>query len=581
VWNDSQIKVRIPTRAGTGSIKVATNDSGSFTTINSFTIKFAHLNIGYKSSAQDSAYYTTDLKNDNNKGGYTFQLNPRFKANSDRVNSFLRSMETWRCGTLVNWDVGRDTNIKVINGDQVNIVKLTKFTDSKLAVCYSYWNGCFISGTNMEWYVNELDIEADSTINWYYLTGTIGGSQYDFQSVLSHELGHGHQLGHVISTNELMNYSISNGKKKSTLSTADLSGGKYVMDISVKTNVCNNGGAMKALAQSACGYTKPLSGFKADKTSICPANTSVFTDTTIGIVKSYVWNFGTGATPATANTKGPHTVTYNTEGSRTVKLFATNDFGTDSTVKSNYITVMPGKPATPKNLVYDDSACLGIDIWKVDTFSGTSSLIWQLPAQATGTSSTKNTRTLLWTAAGGPYTFWVKATNSCGSSDSLVGKSIVLNNPTCSFTKVENGRTVTFTNTSQFATLYKWYFGDGDSSALLNPVHIYPMGKAYSATLKSINKCKTASLTLTVNPFHPGNINKIEKANNLAFPNPTHDILYLLKEVVSYTLMDATGQIISKGKELELDLTSRAKGIYILNTYTYSGDSFFIKIVKD
>ena len=580
VWNDTKIKVRIPSRAGTGTIKVANNDSGSSTSFTSFKVNFSHLNATYTPSGGSEQYYTTDHYNDNGKGGYTFQMNSRFKANNNMVNSFLRSLETWRCGTLINWEVGRDTTIKVTAGDQVNIVRLTKYTDSRLAVCYSYWQGCYIGGTNMEWYVSEMDIEADSTRNWYYGTGTPSGTQLDFQSVLSHELGHGHQLGHVISSNEMMNYSIGPGQKKSTLSTNDLSGGNYVMGKSVKSNSCS-GGAMKALTTTNCGYTKPSTAFKADNTIICPNSNITFTDTSKGIIKTYLWNFGKDATPATANTKGPHIVKYSTDGIKTIKLFATNDFGTDSSVKNNYLTVLPAKPIAPINLVYEDTACLALAILKVDSFSGPNTLNWQLPAQAGVLGSTKYTTSVSWTSAGGPYKFWVKTVNQCGSSDSLVGQVLVLNNPTSAFTALENGRTVTFTNTSQFATSYKWYFGDGDSSQQINPVHIYPMGKAYTATLKAINNCKKISFNKVVNPIHPAGISKSEILYNLIYPNPTHDVLNLSKEIVSYTLMDASGKILSARKENRIDLSTRAKGIYILNLLTINGETIYTKVVKD
>ena len=580
VWNDTQIKVRIPSRAGTGTIKIATNDSGSSSSFTSFKVNFSHLNATYTPSGGSEQYYTTDHYNDNSKGGYTFQMNTRFKANNSMVNSFLRSMETWRCGTLINWEVGRDTTIKVTAGDQVNIVRLTKYTDSRLAVCYSYWQGCYVSGTNMEWFVSELDIEADSTRNWYLGTGSPSGTQIDFQSVLSHELGHGHQLGHVISSNEMMNYSIGPGQKKSTLSTNDLGGGNYVMNKSVKSNSCS-GGAMKALTTANCGYTKPFSGFIADNTTSCPNSTIIFTDTSTGIVKTYLWNFGKNATPATANTKGPHTVKYNVEGIKTIKLFTTNDFGTDSSVKNNYVTVLPAKPIAPVNLVYEDTACLALAILKVDSFSGPNTLNWQLPAQASVLGSTKYTTTVSWTRAGGPYKFWVRTVNICGNSDSLVGQVLVLNNPTSSFTAAENGRTVTFTNTSQFATSYKWYFGDGDSSQQTNPVHIYPAGKAYTANLKAINNCKKVSFNKVVNPFHPAGISKSEILNNLIYPNPTHDLLYLSKEIISYTLMNASGKILLEGKNNQIDLSTKAKGIYILNAHTNSGETIYAKVVKD
>ncbi len=580
VWNDTQIKVRIPSRAGTGTVKVATNDSGSSISFTGFKINYSHLNASFQPSGYAEQYYPTDLRNDNNKGGYTFQFNTRFKANTPMVNAFLRSLETWRCGTLVNWDIGRDTTIKDITGDQVNIIRLTKFADSKLAVCYSYWQGCYINGTEMEWYVNEMDIEADSTRNWYFGTGSIGGSQYDFQSVLSHELGHGHQLGHVISSSEMMHFSISNGQKKSTLSTNDLDGGNYVKSKSIKMNVCS-GSAMKALVQSACGYTKALSGFKADKLVSCPNSTIIFSDTTIGVVKSYAWNFGANANPTTATGKGPHSIKYSTEGTKTIKLFASNDFGTDSSIKTTYITILPAKPKSPTNLVFEDTACLGLAKLAVDSFSDPYTLTWQLPSQATAISNTKTTKSINWNSVGGPFTFWVKSINICGSSDSIIGKALVIGNPISVFTAVANGRTVSFTNTSQNAISYKWYFGDGDSSALQNPVHIYPMGKTYSASLKAINKCKTVTYTNPVNPVHPSSIEILEREQAYIYPNPTQNLVYLSPEIIKYTLMDANGKVILMGHENKIDLSSAPKGLYLLSAHIYNGSTRYFKISKE
>ena len=580
VWNDTQIKVRIPPRAGSGNIKVATNDSSSFISINNFTINYAHLNATFTPTGGKEQFFPTDHINDNGKGGYTFQFNHRFKARSGMVNSFLRSLESWRCGTLMNWELGRDTSINTIKGDQVNIVKLSKFGDSRLAVCYSFWNGCYTSGSNMDWYVVELDIEADSSINWYLGNGNMGSAQYDFQSVLTHELGHGHQLGHVNASSEIMHYSISNGVKKFTLSNRDINGGLYVKNKSVNINVCA-GNALKALTTNTCGYTVPDAGFMASNTLGCMNTPLTFTDTSKGAVKTYLWNFGTDANIATSTTKGPHQVSYSSAGVKTITLIVANDFGSDTVKKTNYLNVLPLKPATPANLKYSDTGCLAVTTLSVDSVANPNTLVWQLPAQAFVISTTVNSKTISWTSAGGPYTFHVKSMNQCGSSDSIIGKVTVLNNPTASFTAVENGRTVTFTNASNFATSYKWIFGDGDSSILANPVHIYPMKKTYKATLTSINKCKTASSFKDVNPFHPVSITPINMSSGLVYPNPTQNILYFTKGITAYKLFDAMGKLVKAGTEMSVDMTEHSKGMYFLNILLENDSQYSIKVIRN
>lgn len=580
VWNDTQIKVRIPTSAGTGSIRIVANDSGTFTTLSGFKINYSHLNVGFKPTGGNEQYYPTDHINDNTKGGYTFQMNQKFKAKQNMVNAFLRAIETWRCGTYMNWEVGRDTALNATAADNTNLIRLVDFPDNKLAVCYSRWNGCYSgTGSNMEWFVIELDIEADSTINWYYGTGNPASNQYDFQSVLAHELGHGHQLGHVIAGSEMMHYSISNGQKKASLSSNDLSGGNYVRTKGANINVCS-GARLIPLNANNCSYTKPIAGFVADKTVSCPQTVITFTDTSKGVVKTYNWWFGDQATPATASGKGPHQVQYGKEGMKSVKLYVVNDFGTDSAVKSDYLNILPSKPAAPSNLVYQDTACLGLATLSVDTFKGIGTVTWGLPPQATEISSTINTKKVSWTAAGGPYTFYVNIVNQCGSGDSISGTVRVLNNPTSVFTASENGRTVTFTNTSSFASSYTWLFGDGDSSNLANPVHTYPVGKAYTATLKSVNRCKTVISSKTVNPYHPASVPLLQTGNVWLYPNPVTDRLFLHPAVKSYRLYNAQGQMLEAGAENEVDFNAFPEGLYVLKLHMYNGIYKQVKVIR-
>jgi PKD repeat protein/methionine-rich copper-binding protein CopC len=55
-------------------------------------------------------------------------------------------------------------------------------------------------------------------------------------------------------------------------------------------------------------------------------NQVIFTDASLGNVTSYFWDFGEGAIPATANTAGPHIVTYSTLGKKKVSLSVNNGF---------------------------------------------------------------------------------------------------------------------------------------------------------------------------------------------------------------------------------------------------------------
>ena len=82
--------------------------------------------------------------------------------------------------------------------------------------------------------------------------------------------------------------------------------------------------------------------------TICIGSSVTFTSISTGTTGSttYSWSFGSGATPATANTIGPHSVVYSTSGSKTVSLTLT-DGATKTTTKTNYITVSPDVTIAP------------------------------------------------------------------------------------------------------------------------------------------------------------------------------------------------------------------------------------------
>jgi bacillolysin len=84
----------------------------------------------------------------------------------------------------------------------------------------------------------------------------------------------------------------------------------------------------------------PVADFTADVTSTCNGNVT-FSDLSTNGPTSWLWNFGDGNT---SNLQNP-SHTYSTNGTFTVQLTATNSYGSDPEIKTNYITV--NKPAAP------------------------------------------------------------------------------------------------------------------------------------------------------------------------------------------------------------------------------------------
>ena len=237
-WSDTQILVEVPSRAGTGTFRVVNSGGGFNNSGNPVVIPYSEINV---TTSSDIAYPTQHV-DDNGNGGYTWSMNVTFFLNNDANQSFTRAFDTWRCETGINWDLDPSfTTINTIALDNTNIIRFDNSTELPAGVLgrnTSYFSGCS-GGT--EWYISELDIVFDSGTNWQYGPGAPTSSQIDFETVAVHELGHGHQLAHVIDPNAIMHYAVGSGVSNRVLSTNDISGGNDVQDRSTTTPVCFRG----------------------------------------------------------------------------------------------------------------------------------------------------------------------------------------------------------------------------------------------------------------------------------------------------------------------------------------------------
>ncbi len=80
--------------------------------------------------------------------------------------------------------------------------------------------------------------------------------------------------------------------------------------------------------------------FTANKEIVCVNGDIVFQDASNGTINSYEWNFGEGANPATANTKGPHIVSYSNTGLKNISLTVSGPGGSKTLEKKSYVEVV-------------------------------------------------------------------------------------------------------------------------------------------------------------------------------------------------------------------------------------------------
>jgi len=582
-WSNSKIEVYVPSRAGTGKVRITNNTNESVTTTSDLFVAYSHLNVSFGNSTLDTAYWPIDHVNDNSNGGYTWQMNRKFRLHSDAVNSFMRALETWRCGTLVNWDVGDDTNIDEIEREGVNVVRHTNFGDSRLGVCYSWYRGCN-QGSVLHWYADELDIEFDSTYNWYYGTGNPGNSKYDFESVAVHELGHGHQLGHVIDDEKIMHYSLGRGDRSVVLDDYDVAGGVYVREKSKVNNGCGPGRHVP-IQQSACNITKPKAIFALSVVDVCPGVSITATDQSEGIVKTYNWDFGADASPAGAATKGPHNFSYSARGEKTVRLVVTNDFGSDTASKIVQVAAPP--PSAPSAFAFEDSVCTGKHNYMINSVTDATEYLWEVPTGGNIDGSFKDTTvTVDWVLEGGPYELFVRAVNSCGSSDSVGGEVHVTKSTVADFSSDIDGREVSFTFTGESADEFSWDFGDGNTSTETDPTNLFPTADTYTVELIVSNHCSADTASEELETFFGTGISTNKLTPFVVYPNPTNQILNIETDLNdgSIEIMDVKGRIVlsrtlTSAVSEGIDVTSLANGIYVLKL-TSEGGTFQSEFVK-
>lgn len=253
--------------------------------------------------------------------------------------------------------------------------------------------------------------------------------------------------------------------------TVDFTTGSSSIEV-IETDVNGCVGSQEVLAvntQTCIGLT---ANFSSSSTDICEGETVTFTDASTGTSGStvYAWDFGTGATPATANTAGPHVVTYATAGTPSASLTLT-DGTTDNYSENITVNALPTTSAITGSTTVCDNVTG--EVYSVTSTAG-SSYAWNVTGSATQASGgTTNSITVDFTTGAGNIE--VVETNAAGCAGSLVSTAVtaascinLVAGITASTNSVCEGETVTFTDAStgtSGSTVYAWDFGVGASPA--------------------------------------------------------------------------------------------------------------------
>ena len=269
-WTDTQIVVEVPYSAGTGTIRVTHNDTSTIESATDLTISYAELNIETDIGSGVQAFATQHY-DDNGSGGYTWEMYTDFFNETESgiatgyKDAFMRAFDTWRCETKINWEVsgtattidvtGTDTSVPADgvadDPDGTNVIRFDNGTELEAGVlgrCTSWYSGRICSG-DLILYATDMDIVFNDNVDnantsgvvetWYFGTDSPGPNQFDFETVVLHELGHGHQLGHVINTSNVMHYALPTNFSNTVLDANSIAGANDVQSRSTTNQICD------------------------------------------------------------------------------------------------------------------------------------------------------------------------------------------------------------------------------------------------------------------------------------------------------------------------------------------------------
>ncbi len=243
----------------------------------------------------------------------------------------------------------------------------------------------------------------------------------------------------------------------------------------------------------------PTAAFSADPVSGVAPLLVQFTDASTGTAPlTYAWDFDNNGVIDSSLQNPPFT--YTTPGTYTVNLTVTNEVGSDSELKTGYITVNAPLVAPTAAFISDiQSGTAPLTVKFTDQSAGTKPCTYGWDFNNDGkTESTEQSPSYIYTTPG-TYAVNLTVTNGAGCDSEFKTGYIKVNAPqnppTAAFTSdIQTGTaplTVKFTDQSTGATplTYAWDFnndGDTDSTAS-NPSYTYKKPGTYSVQLKVRN----------------------------------------------------------------------------------------------
>lgn len=166
------------------------------------------------------------------------------------------------------------------------------------------------------------------------------------------------------------------------------------MRTAITSTVSGRNNVISAANATATGIDAPLAlcsaKFSTPKTVLCAGDVIQYTDESFNVVTGWNWTFA-GGTPSSSTDQNP-SVTYNTPGTYTVTLTATDGSSSDGETRTNYITVLPASEGIPYYESFEGiSSFTGSPRWIVENPGANNAWSVTNTAGNSGTNSAKLT----------------------------------------------------------------------------------------------------------------------------------------------------------------------------------------------
>ncbi len=298
--------------------------------------------------------------------------------------------------------------------------------------------------------------------------------------------------------------------------------------------------------------SNPNARFGVVTTFGCSPFTVQINNTSLGGPNTYYWDFGNGYRDTTT-VNGPLNYTYNIGNivdTFPIRLTAINECGIDTQTINIRIAPNVIRPQINVNAT-DLFGCAPHIVAFNNATSGASSYTWDF-GDGTPAIITNNTEATVLHSFDNPGVYNVSIFMTNGCSDTTVTRQVtVFAKPIAGFTANATiyclGDTIRTNNTSLNASNYRWFWGDGQSSAGLNPTHVYTTAGDYTILLRAEKTNNNGvvcfdtlarNITVLVRPdvtlqSNIGNINCAPFTANLTAPR-------IIDETVTWYINDTT-----------------------------------------